>query len=72
MKSNSRRKRLSRNATILSTDWLWKEVKMKASKAGVLKVGDWRIDSINKKSRGVGGKSYIEQKDQSELFSNVL
>lgn len=45
---------------------------MKASKAGVLKVGDWRIDSINKKSRGVGGKSYIEQKDQSELFSNVL
>lgn len=45
---------------------------MKASKAGVLKVGDWRIDSINKKSRGVGGKSYLEQKDHSELFSNVL
>lgn len=39
---------------------LWKEAKMKASKAGVLKVGDWRVDSINKKSRGVGGKSYIE------------
>lgn len=45
---------------------------MKASKAGVVKVGDWRIDSINKKSRGVGGKSYLEQKDHSELFSNVL
>lgn len=45
---------------------------MKNSKAAVSKVGDLWIDSINKKSRGVGGKSYIEQRDHSELFSNVL
>lgn len=45
---------------------------MKNSKAAVSKVGDLWIDSINKKGRGVGGKSYIEQRDHSELFSNVL
>jgi hypothetical protein len=40
MKSNRRRKQLSRNATMLSTDWLWKAMKMKDATAEVSKVGE--------------------------------
>lgn len=47
-------------------------MKMKDATAEVSKVGELWIDRINKKSRGVGGKSYIEQRDHGELFSNVL
>lgn len=45
---------------------------MKDATAEVSKVGELWIDGINKKSRGVGGQSYIEQQDHGELCSNVF